>query len=263
MAAEIAPGVYYLPVGKGLMRANVYFIRSGPSWTLIDAGSAGCAPVILSAAESLFGAGSSAAAILLTHDHPDHTGAARELALRWGCGVWVHPDEFPMVEGDLATFREYGHPLDRWLIVPGLRLMGAKRARTIVDRASFKDVARVFDAAGAPPGLPEWQIIPCRGHTPGHVAFFRPADRVLISGDALLTVAAGSPLGFLLNRQEVSGPPWYVTWDRRAAKEAAAVLAGLEPQVLAGGHGTPMTGPGTVERARAFAARRPPTKRLT
>ncbi len=38
------------------------------------------------------------------------------------------------------------------------------------------------------PGLPDWEAVPTPGHTPGHVAFFRRSDRVLITGDALVTV---------------------------------------------------------------------------
>jgi hypothetical protein len=43
---EIAPGVHYLEVGKGITRSNVYFVQSGSSWVLIDAASANCAFLI-------------------------------------------------------------------------------------------------------------------------------------------------------------------------------------------------------------------------
>ncbi|HXX78586.1 MAG TPA: hypothetical protein VEI53_08855, partial [Ktedonobacteraceae bacterium] len=39
---EIAPNVYCIEVGTGIMRSNVYFVRSGSSWVLIDSGSAKC-----------------------------------------------------------------------------------------------------------------------------------------------------------------------------------------------------------------------------
>ena len=47
--------------------------------------------LIAAAAESLFGAGTRPAAILLTHIHPDHSGSALELARRWDLPVLVHP----------------------------------------------------------------------------------------------------------------------------------------------------------------------------
>jgi hypothetical protein len=54
---EIASGVYCLETGKGLLRANVYLVRSGTSWALIDAASANCGSAIQKAAEALFGEG--------------------------------------------------------------------------------------------------------------------------------------------------------------------------------------------------------------
>jgi glyoxylase-like metal-dependent hydrolase (beta-lactamase superfamily II) len=252
---EIAPGVHCLGVGKGLMRSNVYLVRSGSSWALVDAGSAQCGASIREAAESLFGGDSSPVSILLTHDHPDHAGSARELAQLWKCPVWVHPDELPLVLGDVSTFHDYANPLDRWIILPLLRLMGSKRAETMVSQASFKDVARPFDPSAELPGLPDWGAVPTPGHTPGHVAFFRRSDRVLITGDALVTVNLNSVWGPLLMKQRVSGPPWYTTWSWRVAKESVASLARLEPWVLAGGHGTPMAGRGIAGKVRALSER--------
>src|SRR5258708_5498029 len=93
---EIAPGVYCLEVGKGITRSNVYFVRSGSSWVLIDTASAKCDLLIQEAAESLFGANTPPTAILLTHDHPDHAGSTLPLARRWGCVAYLHPDELEL-----------------------------------------------------------------------------------------------------------------------------------------------------------------------
>ena len=252
---EVAPGVYYMAVGKGVMRSNIYFVRSGPSWALIDAASAKCAPSIQKAAESLFGKDVAPASILLTHDHPDHAGSARELAQTWDRLVWAHPDEMPMVLGDIATFHKYANPLDRWIVLPLMRLMGSRRAEAIVARTSFKDVARPFDPGVEPPGLPGWEAIPTPGHTPGHVAFFRRSDRVLITGDAIVTVNLNSPWGLISKKQTVSGPPRYATWDWLKARQSVVSLATLEPRVVAAGHGAPMTGADTPRKLRALADR--------
>jgi glyoxylase-like metal-dependent hydrolase (beta-lactamase superfamily II) len=256
---ESAPGVYCLEVGKGIMRSNVYFVRSGSSWVLIDTASANCGRLIQKTAESLFGANTRPASILLTHDHPDHAGSALELARMWGCPVYLHPDELPLaVDGDLSTIKKYANPLDRWLILPLLRMMPRRWVESMLSKASLKDVARTFDPSAAIPGLPDWECIPAPGHTPGQVAFFRASDRVLIVSDAILTVDLNSLWGMLLwslrlNRQKVSGPPWYSTWNKRAAKESVAALAGLEPRVLASGHGVPMTGERIARELRTFA----------
>ena len=253
--SEIAPGVWWLEAGRGVLRSNVYFVRSGSSWALIDAGSAKCGRAVRQAAAGLFGELSPPAAILLTHDHPDHAGSVKELAEAWDCLVWVHPDELPLVLGDLSTFEQYPGPLDRWIVLPFMHLLGPKRTTAMLERASFRDRARAFDPDRELPGLPGWEAIPTPGHTPGHTAFFRREDRVLITGDAMVTVDLNSLAGVLLGRHRVSGPPWYTTWDWRAAKASAALLAELEPRVLAGGHGMPLIGPETSSRIRSFSDR--------
>jgi glyoxylase-like metal-dependent hydrolase (beta-lactamase superfamily II) len=80
--------------------------------------------------------------------------------------------------------------------------------------------------------------------------------RVLISGDALVTLKVNSWAGLLLQRSGLSGRPWYTTWSPRAARESIKRLARIKPAVLAGGHGRPMTGEGTAAALSAFSARR-------
>jgi hypothetical protein len=111
--------------------------------------------------------------------------------------------------------------------------------------------------------LPEWECIPTPGHTPGHVSYFRPADRVLISGDAVVTFKIGSLSGLIRQQPGLSGPPWYTTWNRRAVRESIDRLARLRPTVLAGGHGIPMTGAETAAALRAFAGLADPKDKST
>lgn len=259
---EIAPGVYCLEVGRGVTRSNVYFVRSGAAWALIDTGSPKCGRVIQEAAASLFGANLPPAAILQTHDHPDHAGSTRELARRWGCLVYLHPDELPLATAEASTFfsivKGFANPLDHWVILPLMRVMPRRRRESLLAESSFKDVARALEPGTSVPGLPDWECIPTSGHTPGHVSFFRNVDRVLITGDAVVTVPLNSWWGFLLwgvrrSKQRLSGPPWYTTWSWRAAKESVASLSRLEPRVLACGHGLPMSGSETARELHAFA----------
>jgi len=262
---EIAPGVHRLAVGAGLMRANVYFVCSGGSWALVDTGSAGCGELIRRAALSLLGSGTPPAAILLTHDHPDHAGSVRELVAAWGCSAWVHRDELPLAAGDISAIRLYANPLDRWIVLPLMRLMGSERAEAMVARSSLKDVVRPFDPDGdacvpsaGVPGLADWEAVHTPGHTPGHVAYFRRADRVLISGDAVVTLNLNSIVSLVRKRPAVSGPPWYATWDRAKACASVALLADLEPMLIAGGHGIPMAGPDAALGLRSLADRLAP-----
>lgn len=253
-AREIAPDVHWLGL-KGRTRTNVYLIGSGSSWALIDAGWEKDGPAIMRAAETTFGAGARPAAILLTHVHPDHDGSALELARAWDCPVYVHPDELPQACGDFAAISAAAGPLDTWLILPLMRALGRRRRAAILERSSLESVARSYDPSGYVPGLPGWTCVPTPGHTPGHVSFLRLTDRVLVTGDALVTLQVNSVSGLLAAREGLSGPPRYTTWDWRRAKSSVAALARIEPLVLAGGHGTPLRGPGTAAAVRAFAER--------
>jgi glyoxylase-like metal-dependent hydrolase (beta-lactamase superfamily II) len=246
-AEESAPGVYRLLLGKGPVSVNVYFVRSTDSWVLVDTGLTSSAAEIREAAESLFGPDSSPTAILLTHYHPDHSGAAAELAQGWQCPVWLHPTELGMVDGDLPAFRERSFPLDRWLILPVLNLISKKRIAAILSRRGLRQFTRVLSADGTVPGLPGWKAVPTPGHTPGHTAFFRPDDSVLLSGDAV-TTRWGRARARLGRDGRPSGSPWVFTWNRAAARRAVATLAELKPRVIASGHGEPLSAPDLGER---------------
>lgn len=152
VAREIAPDVYCLGP-KGRSRTNVYFVRSGSSWTLIDAGWAKDGPAIRTAAEAAFGADTRPASILLTHAHPDHSGSALELARAWDCVVYLHPAELPLATGDFAAIKAYAGPLDAWLIVPLMRGMGRRRREAMLARSSLRDVARSLAPGAGVPGL--------------------------------------------------------------------------------------------------------------
>jgi glyoxylase-like metal-dependent hydrolase (beta-lactamase superfamily II) len=248
MCQEIASDVYRLEVGNSFNRSNVFFIRAGSSWVLIDAASVNCGRSIRKTAESLFGVNTRPVSILLTHNHPDHAGSVIELANLWDCPVYVHPDELPYSAiTDLSAVERYANPLDRWIILPLFRLMPRQKVESMLSKSSLKGVVQGFDPEVTVPGLPDWKCVPTPGHTPGHVAFFKPNDQLLISGDAIVTVDLNSLWGILLwglriTKQKVAAPPWYSTWNKRSAKESVAMLASLKPRVLASGHGVPMTG---------------------
>jgi glyoxylase-like metal-dependent hydrolase (beta-lactamase superfamily II) len=253
---EIAEGVHWLFV----YASNVYFVRTGATWVLIDTAWVNTARAIRQAAEALFGPNVPPAAILLTHLHPDHSGAALELARAWGCPVYVHPDELPLAAPDLLAIERYGNPLDRGVILPLLRALPAVKVAAILAKSSLADVVRPIEAGAALPSLSDWVCIPTPGHSPGHVAFFRERDHVLLTGDAVLTVDVNSLGGWLAwglrrNVPHVYHPPWYTNWQQLAADESVAVLARLEPRILATGHGPPLVGDAATRELHAFAER--------
>lgn len=251
--AEIAPGVFCLGP-RGRTQTNVYLVRAGVAWFLVDAGWAADAERIRAALRELAGATARPAMILLTHVHPDHAGAAPDLARDWGCPVLVHPAELGVAAGDFAEMQRVAGPLDRWLILPVMQALGERRRRTVIERSSMAGLVRALEPGGMLPGMDGWAWIATPGHTPGHVAFVRPSDGVALTGDALLTLAVNTLGGVLAGRQGLSGPPWYTTWDAAAARESIAALAAMRPSVVGPGHGSPRSGGGLAAAIERFAA---------
>jgi glyoxylase-like metal-dependent hydrolase (beta-lactamase superfamily II) len=253
-AMEIAPEVFVLgPWGR--TQTNAYLVSDGSSWILVDAGWGSDGPRIQAAARSLLGPERAPSAILLTHAHPDHGGSARELAEAWRCPVYAHPAELPLATGDFAAMARYAGPLDRWLILPLMRAIGGRRREAALARSSLAGIVHPLGPGGAIPGVEGWKWIHTPGHTPGHVAYVRARDRVVLGGDAILTLEVNAWAGLLRQRQGLSGPPWYTTWDRQAAIHSICKIADLEPSVLACGHGLPLAGSGTAAAVHAFAER--------
>lgn len=251
---EIAPGVVCLgPWGR--TETNVVLIRGQRGWVLVDAGWAGDADRIDAATRRALEADARPEAIVLTHVHPDHSGAARELADRWSCPVFLHPDELPIARGDFETMRKVAGPLDRWVILPAMRMMGRRRRETVLADRTLGGVAHPLRPGEPVPGLAGWEVVATPGHTPGHISLFRTADRVVITGDALVTLRLNTVRGLLGQRPGLSAPPWYTTWSRTAAITSIRRLAALNPAVLVPGHGRALTGPDTARLVRTFAAK--------
>lgn len=231
---EIAPDVLFLRT----MIANLCFIgkpgAQAGEWFLVDAGLAMSAGQIREVAKQRFGPDRPPKAILLTHGHFDHVGALEALCEQWQVPIYAHEREMPYLTG------EADYPPPDPSVGGGLvAAMSPLFPRKGIDLSGR---VRMLPEDGSVPDLPQWRSIPTRGHTPGHVSFFREADRVLIAGDAFTTVQQESAIAVLLQEKEIHGPPAYFTQDWIAARESVQRLAALAPSVVATGHGLPMRG---------------------
>lgn len=252
MPRAIADDVWVLVLGRRPIDTNVYLVRSGTSWVLVDTGWPGNAPAIRRAAENLFGPGVGPAAILLTHIHLDHSGSVMALVAEWDAPVFVHPRELPLAGGYRP---EFANPLDRAVILPLMHLLPRRaRARALTDD-QLPSVVRALDPAAHPPGLPDWSCVPVPGHTPGSVAFHRARDRLVVTGDALLTVDLRSLRGLVLGRTALAAPLGFTSWDAAETERSIAALAELSPRGLAPGHGRPLAGPSVPHDLRSLADR--------
>ncbi len=108
--------------------------------------------------------------ILVTHGHFDHVGAVATLATRLQVPIeGPHKDDLFLIEGLPEWCRQVGFPAsdvfepDRWL-----------------DEGDRVTV-----------GKQELQVRHCPGHTPGHIVFFHPLNRLAIVGDVLFQGSIG------------------------------------------------------------------------
>ena len=258
---EIAMGVYWLQTSW----AYVYLVRSEASRSLIDTGTPKCGRLIQDTAVSLFGA-VRPVSILLTHFHEDHAGSALVLSRKWSVPIYLHHDELPFVTGTPTLLIELPKkpdpPVGGFMLPLGVLMLSqdprlvrffSRVTERFASKSNLGDAARGYVPGDGVPVLPDWEYIPTPGHTPGHVAFFRKSDRVLITGDACLTVDIDSFGDLLRNKQSIARPPSVATWNWQATKVSVATLAELEPSVLACGHGIPMMGAETARDLLAFA----------
>jgi glyoxylase-like metal-dependent hydrolase (beta-lactamase superfamily II) len=207
-------------------------VRNG--WVLMDAGIPGMAGRIVRAAEERFGAGARPVAVVLTHGHFDHVGSLKELAERWDVPIYAHPLELPYLDG-----RSKYPPPDSSV---GGGLMSALARLYPRGPIQVGRWLRALPPDGKLPDLPGWDWIHTPGHTPGHIALWREADRTLLAGDAFITTGQESAYAVVTQRSEVHGPPRYYTTDWDDAGRSVRLLAALKPEVAVAGHGPPLHG---------------------
>ena len=141
---EVAPGVACLTLSRFV---NVVFVgEPGGRWWLIDTGMPFHFDPIRAAAAARFGPDSAPEAILITHGHPDHVGAARGLSVYWDTPIRIASGDLPFVDGQWLW-----PPLDP-TVGGALGVLARLMPRNLIDLSP-----RVEALQTAPDG---WQIIP-------------------------------------------------------------------------------------------------------
>jgi glyoxylase-like metal-dependent hydrolase (beta-lactamase superfamily II) len=247
---SVAKGVKHLKI----VFVNAYFVDTPESaegsWVLVDAGMPKTGWRIKNYAEEIYGEGTKPSAIVLTHGHFDHAGAALELAETWNIPVYAHQLEMPYLTG------KSDYPPQDPTVGGALAQMSRLFPHSGFDLGNrVKQIGEDNKIVE----LPGWQIIHTPGHTAGHICLFRESDRTLFAGDALATLNQDSWISNITEKQEFGNPPPPFTTDWNAAGRSIELLAELEPRVVAAGHGQPIK-ENTATRLKTFAENFTPPK---
>jgi glyoxylase-like metal-dependent hydrolase (beta-lactamase superfamily II) len=195
-AMEVAPGVNWMrmPLGGSLAFINVWAIRDGDGWAIVDTGMS--TPPTASAWREVFtGAlnGEQVTRVFVTHMHPDHIGMAGWITRKFDCRLWITRLEYMMCRMLAAdTGREAPDDAIRFYRSAGweqgeietytARFGGfGKSMHALPD--SFR---RLVDGETVRIGEHAWEVVVGNGHSPEHACLWCPALKVLISGDQVL-----------------------------------------------------------------------------
>lgn len=193
---EVAPGLNWLrlPLPFQLNHINVWLLRDGDGWALVDTG------IFTQTTRELWQSvferhldGAALTRILVTHLHPDHVGCAGWLARTFDVELWMPRDEYLLCRVLLADTGKPAPP-------EGLGFYhGAGFERQAMERyaAHFGAFGRVV--APLPEafhrlsegqvlriGEEDWEIVIGRGHSPEHACLLCRRLNLLISGDQIL-----------------------------------------------------------------------------
>lgn len=193
---RVRPGLWSVPVPipdnpLGYVFVYVFETDSGPyivdaGWNTEESWEALRAGLVVAGTDI-----GSVQGVLVTHIHPDHYGLAGRVREASGAWVALHP-------ADAALVRDrYDEPAALVVrMAEGLSAMGAPpEASEELSQAAMKVLRFVTTVApdvlledGARPDVPGWDLtaVWTPGHSPGHLCFWEPRNRVLLSGDHVL-----------------------------------------------------------------------------
>jgi hydroxyacylglutathione hydrolase len=145
----------------GPLQENCWIVRHNDRAVVVDPGDE--APRLIAAVEGL-----TVEAILLTHTHFDHVGAVAPLARHTGAPVYCPAIEVRVLQD-----------INAW-VFPGFGPFESYDPEETVEGGERLTLAGV-----------DIDVIFTPGHSPGHVSYSIPDERVLLDGDVLFEGSIG------------------------------------------------------------------------
>jgi hydroxyacylglutathione hydrolase len=185
---------------------NVYLAGE----VLIDAGTSADRRRVLRQLE-----GRTVTAHALTHAHPDHFGSSHAVCEALRIPLWCGERDASVVEGERPA-------------------PGRGRIAGLLARMPLPDPHKVERRLREGDEVAGFAVLDVPGHSPGHVAYWREADRTLICGDVLFNLSLPTL------RPGLREPYASLTADPARNRESARRLATLGPELVLFGHGPPL-----------------------
>jgi glyoxylase-like metal-dependent hydrolase (beta-lactamase superfamily II) len=195
-AIEIVPGVRWMrmPVEGSLGFINVWALRDGEGWALVDTGLK--TDVTSQAWRAVIAGplgGLPITRLFATHLHPDHVGLAGWITRKYGCRLWMSRLEYlqcRMLVNDTGR----AAPQDA---IEFYRAAGWDDEAIENYKARFggfgemiyqfpDSYRRLRDGDEVMIGDHLWRVVVGSGHSPEHVCLYCPELKLFISGDQVL-----------------------------------------------------------------------------